>query len=104
MIFDLDRTLLDTNPGILESFRYASENLGYPELTMEQLLTFIGPPLSDSFIRCYGCDKEEADRLTATYREYYWDGALLNAKPYDGIFELCDELKERELRLAVATS
>ena len=104
MIFDLDGTLLDTSLGIMESIRYASAKLGYPELPMEQLLTFIGPPLTDSFMRCYGCDKEKADLLTAAYREHYREGALLNAKPYDGILDVCRQLKERGLRLAVATS
>ena len=104
VIFDLDGTLLDTSPGIMESVRFAAEKHGYPHLTDTQLRTFIGPPLTDSFIRCYGCNDEEAKKLTAAYREHYRDGALLNAKPYDGIFELCEKLKKRGYRLAVATS
>ena len=104
VIFDLDGTLLDTSPGILECVRYASEKLGYPELPHEKLLTFIGPPLKDSFMRCYGCDEAEAERLTATYREHYRKGALLNAIPYNGILELCETLKAAGVQLAVATS
>ena len=104
VIFDLDGTLLDTSPGILESVQYATETLGYPELLTEQLLSFIGPPLPDSFIRCYGCDRAEAEHLTAVYREHYREGALLNATPYEGIYALCQELKKHGTRLSVATS
>jgi len=73
-------------------------------LTDNQLRTFIGPPLTDSFMRCYSCNDEEAEKLTAAYREHYREGALLNAKPYDGIFELCAELENCGCTLAVATS
>ena len=76
VIFDLDGTLLDTSPGIMESVRYAAEKLGYPELNAAQLRSFIGPPLTDSFQRCYGCGEDEAWRLTAAYREHYREGAL----------------------------
>ena len=104
VVFDLDGTLLDTSPGILECVRYASERLGYPELPNGQLLTFIGPPLKDSFMRCYGCDEEAAVKLTAAYREHYRKGALLKAIPYDGILHLCETLKEAGIQIAVATS
>lgn len=104
VIFDLDGTLLDTSPGILESVRYAIEKLGYPPLPTHTLLTFIGPPLRDSFVRCCHCGTEEAGALTESYRECYRAGALLNAKPYDGIFETCRSLREMGVKTAVATS
>ena len=103
-IFDLDGTLLDTSPGIVESVCFAAEKLGWPELPTDRLLSFIGPPLKDSFLRCYGCGEAEAERLTAAYREHYREGALLNARPYDDIFTLCEKLREAGCRLAVATS
>ena len=104
VIFDLDGTLLDTSPGILECVRYTADRLGYPALSMDQLLTFIGPPLKESFVRCYGCSEEEAAALTAAYRVHYREGALLHAEPYAGIFELCDALKKNGFQLAVATN
>ncbi|MCR5087922.1 MAG: HAD-IA family hydrolase [Oscillospiraceae bacterium] len=103
-IFDLDGTLLDTSPGILESVCYAAEKLGYPSLPRERLLTFIGPPLKASFMRCWGCDEAEAERLTEAYREHYRGGALLYARPYEGIAELLEALRQDGLRLAVATN
>ncbi len=104
VIFDLDGTLLDTSPGILECVEYAADKLGYPVLPRQQLLTFIGPPLKDSFMRCYGCSPEEALALTAAYREHYREGALLHCAPYPGIFTLCEKLRDAGVRIAVATS
>ena len=103
-LFDLDGTLLDTSPGIVESVQYAAEKLGYPQLSREQLLRFIGPPLQSSFMKYYACSREEADALTAAYREHYRGGALLRATPYPGIFELCGALREAGLKTMVATS
>ena len=103
VIFDLDGTLADTGPGIMESVRYATEKYGYPELSEELLRSFVGPPLGDSFMRCCGCDREEAEKLTAAYREHYRAGAMLHAEPYEGIFDLLGELCRRGHRTAVAT-
>ena len=104
VVFDLDGTLVDTSPGIIESIKYASKKLNYPKLSQEQLLSFIGPSLKASFTRCYGCNDSEADRLTDTYRAHYRQGSLLNARPYDGIIKLCEELVNAGIQLKVATS
>ena len=103
VIFDLDGTLLDTSPGIMESVRYAAEKLGYPSLSEKQLRSFVGPPLQDSFMRCYGCDRSQADALTAAYREHYPKGPILNARPYEGMETLLAALEQRGLCAAVAT-
>lgn len=104
VVFDLDGTLVDTSPGIIESIMFALQEQNYPNLSQEQLLSFIGPPLKASFIRCCECDDKDAVRLTDTYRKHYRQGALLNAKPYNGIIELCEELSNAGIQLAVATS
>lgn len=104
VIFDLDGTLLDTSLGIFESIIYAINKLNFPSLSKELFPTFIGPPLKYSFMRCLGCDEESAIQLMEAYREHYREGALLNAKPYDGIFDLCSQLKRRKIKMGVATS
>lgn len=104
VIFDLDGTLLDTGPGIMESVQHAAEELGFPELEEAQLRSFVGPPLRDSFRRCYGCGAEEAENLTTAYRRYYPKGAMLHADPYEGVFEVCQKLTDEGICLAVATS
>lgn len=102
-IFDLDGTLLNTTQGILECVENTAKELGFEEKSREVLITFIGPPLQDSFQRVYGCDREMADVATAAFRKYYSGGLMFHAEPYEGIFDLCERLKEKGIRLAVAT-
>jgi phosphoglycolate phosphatase len=103
VIFDLDGTLLDTKEGIFESIAYAAGVLGYPQLSEQQLMTCLGPPIQQSFITHYGCDAAEAQRAAEVFRDYYKSGALLKARPYRGIFSLCKRLKANGIRMAVAT-
>lgn len=103
VIFDLDGTLLDTREGILESVRYAAVQLGYPELSYSELLSFVGPPIQQSFITHYGCDTEAAQKAANLFRDYYKTVALLKATPYEGIYALCNTLKQHGIRMAVAT-
>jgi len=103
VIFDLDGTLLDTTEGILESAAYAAKQLGYPELPRETMLKFIGPPIQRSFTEHYGATAEQAQAAANVFREYYKTQALLKARPYDGIFALCETLQGNGIRMAVAT-
>ena len=102
-IFDLDGTLLDTTQGVIECVENTAKEIGFPRKDMSELITFIGPPLQDSFQRVYGCDKDKADEATAIFRKFYSGGLMYHAKPYDGILEQCEHLKDAGVLLAVAT-
>ena len=103
VIFDLDGTLLDPREGIIESVKFAARELGYEELPYEALLKFVGPPIQQSLMTFYGCDKETAQRGANIFRDYYKTTALLKAEPYEGIYELCEKLKANGIKMAVAT-
>ena len=104
LIFDLDGTLLDTSEGVVECARYAASELGQPLLPREELLDFIGPPLTDSFPKHYGFDEETTREAIRLFRQHYREGAVYKAKPYEGIFTLCDALHARGTFMAVATN
>ena len=104
VIFDLDGTLLDTSPGIIESVQYTIRELGWQTLNKQQLLSFIGPPLGASFVHCCGCSPEEAQHAVTVFRKYYQEGAVFDANPYDGILQLCAAFCARGIRMAAATN
>ncbi len=103
VIFDLDGTLLDTREGIIESVKYALQKLGYEEPSHEDLLKFVGPPIQQSLVTFFGCDKETAQQGADIFRDYYKAKALLKAEPYEGIYDLCEKLKANGIRMSVAT-
>lgn len=103
IIFDLDGTLLDTTEGVLESAIFAAKKMGFEELDCETMLKFIGPPIQNSFIDHYQCNKESAQEAAEIFREYYKNHALYKAKPYDGIYETLEKLKKNRKKIAVAT-
>ena len=104
VIYDLDGTLLDTAPGIIESVKYTINLLGFTPMTDKEMHAFIGPPLSESFQKYCGCNLKEADRAVAIFRDFYQKEALLNAIPYDGIYECFQLLSEAGFRMSVATN
>lgn len=103
VIFDLDGTLLDTREGIVESVKYTVKELNYEELPYEALLSFVGPPIQNSFMNHYGCDSKTAQKAADIFRDYYKNNALFLAKPYEGIYEVCKDLKENHIKMSVAT-
>ena len=68
ILYDLDGTIQDSVPLIVESFQKAYEIvLGECTRSEADLKSYIGRPLRDSFERH---DRETADRLTEAYLEY----------------------------------
>lgn len=103
VIFDLDGTLMDTSSGILMAVKDTIKEHGMPELSEEQIRTFIGPPIQWSFEAQYGISKEDAQRMADTFRALYSTKHLLGAVPYPGIYDLLKVLNERGMKSAIAT-
>ncbi len=104
ILFDLDGTIIDSEPGILESVRYALRKLGAPEPEYPVLRRFIGPPLRDSFRDYCGLSPEQAEQAVAFYREWYAPHGKLNCQVYPGIPALLQRLQKAGCTLALATS
>ncbi len=104
ILFDLDGTLTDPGLGITNSVAYALKKYGIEVADKTTLYKFIGPPLSDSFMKYYGFSKEESMQAIEYYREYYKVTGLYENEVYDGIEALLQSLKNKGKRLIVATS
>lgn len=104
VFFDLDGTINDSGPGIMNSVRYALEKMGYPQLPEQTLRRFVGPSLQYSFSTFSGMSEEEALRAVELYRECYLAGQAFNLIVYEGIPELLELLGAHGVRCAVVTS
>lgn len=104
ILFDLDGTLTDSSPGIINSIIYALDKYGISLEDTAVLRKFLGPPLHESFKAFCGFDDEKAMEAVNYYREYFSTKGLLENEVYDGIASLLKNLCDKEKRLIVATS
>ena len=103
-LFDLDGTITDSAPGIVNSVIYALNKLGIEETDREKLLAFIGPPLTESFQKFYGFSEEESWKGVEYYREYYEEKGIFECAVYEGLEETLKKLKDSGRELIVSTS
>ncbi|MBP5554114.1 MAG: HAD-IA family hydrolase [Lachnospiraceae bacterium] len=105
ILFDLDGTLTDSGPGIMNGFEYAITKMGGTVEDKSQLKRFVGPPLEESFGTMLGYSPEDTVKAIATYREYYFQmGGVLENEVYPGVVKLLEDIKVMGLHSAVATS
>ncbi len=104
LLFDLDGTLTDPKEGIVNSILYALTKLNIRENCIEELNSFIGPPLRESFAGRYNLTAEMADKAVRYYREYYSVKGLFENKIYPGVKEMLESLSSHNYHLFVATS
>lgn len=104
IIFDLDGTLIDTKSGVFGSVKKALSELSLPIPDDEHLKGFMGPPLEIGFSEICGLQPETVKKAVVIFRKYYENGGMYDAKPFDGIPELLEELRTNGHILFVATS
>ena len=104
ILFDLDGTLTDSGPGIVNCLRYALDAMGVEHPDDATMRVFLGPPLADTFRSHFGMDDAQVDRAIALYRERYVEVGLFENSVYEGIPQMLDELGRTEAVLAVSTS
>mgnify|MGYP002513393040 CR=1 FL=1 len=103
-VFDLDGTLTDPGLGITNSVQYALRQFGIDVQDRRELYPFIGPPLSESFVKFYGFTEEKAQEAVAQYRVYFADTGIFENAVYPGIPELLKALNDAGMRPVLATS
>lgn len=104
ILFDLDGTLTESEPGIINSVKYSLEQMGIQGFERDQLRSFIGPPLYEAYREFIGLDDEGARRAIELYRERFSRVGWAENSVYAGIPRLLRGLKASGAYLAVATS
>jgi len=104
VLFDLDGTILDSAPGIIQALTDTFTHLGLPVPSQDDLLAFIGPPLLTSFQEIAGLDEERAKEALSVYRNDYRKDGAFDSAIFPGIEGMLESLTEAGIPLAVATS
>jgi phosphoglycolate phosphatase len=104
-IFDLDGTTLDTIESIGTTLNKVLEENEMKQHTMEDYKIFVGDgqiELVERALKASGDEKlENFDKVMSEYIEAFKTGCRYNVKPYDGIRELLDNLKKRNIKIAI---
>lgn len=107
VIFDLDGTLLYTLTSINKAINETLRNCGYPEHPLEKTIDFVNFGSVELVRRALPEDKRSHDEVMRVHelylpvlKKYASDGT----KPYDGICEVCRELRSAGVTLCVMSN
>lgn len=101
VFFDLDGTLIDTIPLILESFNYTFLHHFGETRPEEETISYVGMPLVNHLKSIYPGREEE---LAKTYREYNESKHDNYVAIFIGVYDLIKTLYEKGIVLGVVTS
>lgn len=104
VLWDLDGTISDSAAGIVAAMRATFDTFRMPIPDDETLLSYVGPPIIDSFREQGLNDAIELTHALNTYREIYEEHGLLQSPAYPGVGEIIAELHRRGVRQSTATS
>lgn len=104
VLFDLDGTLTDSGLGVANGVLHALEKMNFETPDAALLKKYLGPPLWTSFADYAGMSGEQTIEAVRLYREYYNEVGAYENSVYPGIPELLQQLTDKKIRLAVATS
>ena len=102
ILFDLDGTIVRSDPGITRGVQKSLEQFGIYE-EPENLKKFVGPPLVESYTKLYGLSLLQYEKALEIFHEYYRSTGIFECELYEGIEEMLKVLSV-EYRLYIATS
>lgn len=96
ILFDLDGTLLDTLGDLTGAVNHTMDLYGCPHRTMEEVRSFLGSgayKLIELSLPGRETDPPVEEAL-ANYKQYYREHSQITTRPYEGILQALNELKE----------
>jgi phosphoglycolate phosphatase len=103
VLLDLDGTLSDSEPGIVNSLRWACQVEGFPVPTDAEVRSVIGPPF-ELGLPAIGIPDDALERVIDSYRQRYAETGAYENTLYDGVIEMLDALARHGYSLSVATA
>lgn len=105
-VFDLDGTLLDTLPDLVELTNATLRACGYPERTHDEILSFVGSGVK-ALIRLAvpaEASDEAVEEASRRWKQLYPEYGYKLTRVYPGIEQVLKSLKERGIKLAVLSN
>jgi phosphoglycolate phosphatase len=105
-IFDMDGTILNTLDDLADCMNYSLRTHGMADRTTSEVRSFVGNGIRKLIERAVpeGTDEKEIDNVFATFSNYYKDHCAIKTRPYDGIIEVIQQLRNRGVLTAVVSN
>jgi phosphoglycolate phosphatase len=104
LLLDLDGTLIDSRPGIMESYRFAAEAV-LPGERYDPAKVLVGPPLPQMFRTSFPKASEaQIDGLVRIFREHYGREGLFKTLMFDSVGDFLARCHQRGADLYIATN
>ena len=106
IVFDMDGTVLNTLDDLTVSMNYVLDKFGYPGHTVEEYRLFFGNGVKEALRLALPEDvpSEIIDDMLPIYKEHYDAHCLDKTRPYDGVVEVMNELKQKGYKLAIVSN
>lgn len=109
IVFDLDGTLVDTAPDLLDSLNHTLDTGGVARTDAAGFRQFVGHGGRVMIERAYQAQRkalplDEHDRLYALFLEHYGANVPGQSRPYPGVIETLDRFRVAGYLLAVCTN
>ena len=104
IFWDMDGTIINSYPGVVESVLYALKHFGLTETNPEIMRRFIGPPLRVTFGEIYHMDETQIEQAVEKYRENYNAGGMFKCEVYPGITQAMDAFQKAGFKQIIASS
>ncbi|MCR5053254.1 MAG: HAD hydrolase-like protein [Lachnospiraceae bacterium] len=104
VLLDMDGTIVNTEPSVVHCVLHVAKTMGYDIPPVSEQKTWIGPPLTDTFIKSLKMPAEKTPEAMKIYREEYDKNAIFDCELYPGIPEAVKGLHEKGFKVSVASS
>ncbi len=107
VIFDLDGTLLNTLEDLADSMNHVLQDRGLPTHPVDAYRRFIGNSARALASRALPAEKQQEETVTEyfeAFRRTYRHNWNVKTRPYQGIQELLNTLRDKHIKLAVLTN
>ncbi len=109
IVFDLDGTLVDTAPDLINALNFVLDREGLAPVPLHSARNMIGAGARRMIERGLELEGRHASpqdiaRLTADFIDYYADHIADASRPFEGLESALDDLSSRGFRFAVCTN
>ena len=108
ILFDLDGTLVDTAPDLINAHNHVMKKFGYPTKTIDELKNAVGKGAKAMMAKAHGewkwFDEKIKNQMSDEFLSFYGKNILNKSKLINGVKEFLIWCKKENISMAVCTN